>query len=75
MKYVARINKSIDRMSDEQLLYELLKVRGVGNPSGLLNLTENVLHDPYLFKNLQFGLDMLKFYLEKEDSHIHVFFD
>ena len=75
MKYVARINKSIDRMSDEQLLYELLKVRGVENPSGLLNLTENVLHDPYLFKNLQFGLDMLKFYLEKEDSHIHIFFD
>ena len=46
MKYETRIKKSIDRLSEEQLLHELLKVRGVDNPSELLNLTEEVIHDP-----------------------------
>lgn len=75
MKYVARINTNIDRLSEEQLLHKLLEVRGVQDPMTLLNLEEGVIHDPNLLRNMDFGLEMLKFHLQQENPHIHVFFD
>ena len=75
MKYETRIKKSIDRLSEEQLLHELLKVRGVDNPSELLNLTEEVIHDPNLLVDMDYGLEMLKHYLDMQEPHIHIFFD
>ena len=75
MKYETRIKKSIDRLSEEQLLYELLRVRGVDNPSELLNLTEEVIHDPNLLVDMDYGLEMLKHYLDMQEPHIHIFFD
>ena len=75
MKYETRIKKSIDRLSEEQLLHELLKVRGVDNPSELLNLTEEVIHDPNLLIDMDYGLEMLKHYVDMQEPHIHIFFD
>ncbi len=40
MKYVARLNTNIDRLSEEQLLHKLLEVRGVNDPTTFLNLQE-----------------------------------
>ena len=52
MKYVARLNTNIDRLSEEQLLHKLLEVRGVNDPTTFLNLQEDVIHDPNLLKNM-----------------------
>ena len=43
MKYVARLNTNIDRLSEEQLLHKLLEVRGVNDPTTFLNLQEEVI--------------------------------
>lgn len=75
MNYETRIKKSIDRLSEEQLLHELLRVRGVDNPSELLNLTEDVIHDPNLLIDMDYGLEMLKHYVDMKEPHIHVFID
>lgn len=75
MKYITRINTNIDRLSEEQLLHKLLEVRGVINPATFLDLQEDVIHDPNLLKNIDLGLEMLKFHLEQDSPHIHVFFD
>lgn len=75
MKYITRINTNIDRLSEEQLLHKLLEVRGVQDPATLLNLQEDVIHDPNLLKNMDFGLEMLKFHLGQDNPRIHVFFD
>lgn len=75
MKYVARLNTNIDRLSEEQLLHKLLEVRGVNDPTTFLNLQEDVIHDPNLLKNMDFGLEMFNFHLNQESPHIHIFID
>ncbi len=75
MKYVARLNTNIDRLSEEQLLHKLLEVRGVNDPTTFLNLQEGVVHDPNLLKNMDFGLEMFNFHLNQESPHIHIFID
>ena len=75
MKYVARLNTNIDRLSEEQLLHKLLEVRGVNDPATFLNLQEDVIHDPNLLKNMDFGLEMFNFHLNQESPNIHIFID
>lgn len=75
MKYVARLNTNIDRLSEEQLLHKLLEVRGVNDPTTFLNLQEDVIHDANLLKNMDFGLEMFNFHLNQESPHIHIFID
>ena len=77
MKYTVKCQRSIDRMSDEDLLYTLLELRGVENPGELLaidNGAKACLWDTYRFKNMQTGLELLKGHLDS-GSPICVFFD
>lgn len=78
MKYTVRSKKSIDRMSDEQLLRELLELRGVEDVESLLKIdTEDAecSWDAYQFNNMERGLDLLWNHLDAKDSHIHLLFD
>ena len=75
MKYETRIKKSIDRLSEEQLLHELLLVRGIENPYEFLNLTEDVIHDPQLLVNMQQGVNMLYHWVTQDKAHIHLLMD
>ena len=72
MKYETRIKKSIDRLSEEQLLHELLLVRGIENPHEFLNLTEDVIHDPQLLVNMQQGVNMLHYWVTQDQPRIHL---
>lgn len=77
MKYAVKCKKSIDRMSDEQLLKELLYLRGVEDVETLLKIDEGkgrMLFDSYRFNNMNDGLDL--FYKHLEDgSPIHLLMD
>ena len=75
MKYETRIKKSIDRLSEEQLLHELLLVRGIENPHEFLNLTEDVIHDPQLLVNMQQRVNMLYHWVTQDKVHIHLLMD
>ena len=65
-------------MSDEQLLRELLELRGVEDVESLLKIdTEDAEYswDAYQFNNMERGLDLLWNHLDAKDSHIHLLFD
>ena len=77
MKYSVKCKRSIDRMSDEELLRELLKLRGVEDIDTLLKIDRG--HSNYdcntmCFNNIQQGLDLFKFHLDN-GSPIHLLVD
>ena len=77
MNYIVKSKRSIDRMDDEELLLELLRLRGVKNPQDLLKVDRGELkelHDAYGFKNMGEGLDLLEYHLT-EKHNIHLIFD
>ena len=79
MKYIVKSKKSLDRMSDEKLLHELLFMRGVENPVALLDVDSGnyskYCHGAYSFNNMEQGLDLLWKHLENPSSHVHLIFD
>lgn len=68
------INKGFDCLHNENLLYTLLKQRGVSNPSILMNLNEEVIHNGLLLKNMESGLELLKKHIDN-NSKIHFIVD
>lgn len=52
MKWVQRKAKKEPSKNDE-IIDKIAKIRGVEDPQLFLNPTEDVLHDPYLMKNIQ----------------------
>ena len=79
INYTVRSTKSIDRMTDSELLLELLKMRGVEDPQALLDIDARRASqqwDAYSFKNMNEGLDLLYKHLEQTpNSHIHLLVD
>lgn len=73
MKYKTHL-KGYEFLKEEDLLHELLKYRGVENPSRLLNISENDIQDGMLFKNMLKGLKLLKKHI-KENSAICIIVD
>lgn len=73
MKYKA-INKGFDCLYNDNLLYTLLKQRGVKEPEILMNLSDDVIHDGYLLKNMREGLQLLKKHID-DNSKIHIIID
>jgi single-stranded-DNA-specific exonuclease len=79
VKYVVKSKRSLDRMTDERLLEELLEMRGVTDPLSLLRVDSghycDYYHSAYDFTNMEQGLDLLWKHLDNEFSHIHLIFD
>lgn len=77
VKYVVKSKRSLDRMTDERLLEELLLMRGVENPTALLNVDNGTYyyHSAYEFSYMEEALDLLWKHLDNELSHIHLIFD
>lgn len=73
MKYKAHL-KGYELLKEEDLLHELLKHRGVENPSKLLSVSGNDIHDGMLFKNMLKGLKLLKKHI-KNNSTICIIVD
>lgn len=73
MKYKV-LNKGYELIKEDELLYTLLKRRGVTNPKEFLNIDKNVLHDGMLFKNMDRGLSMLHWHINN-GSRIHILYD
>ena len=72
------INKDINLnkiIQQDKLIETLLRSRGVkGNINEFLNLTEDCVYPPSLFKNIEKGAKCLKWHLDNH-SHIHILFD
>lgn len=62
MRYKAKYDK-YENLSDDDLLYKLLKERGVENPKAFLNINETVINDAKLFKNMEKGLYLIDKYV------------
>ena len=79
MKYVVKSKRSLDRMTDERLLEELLEMRGVTDPLSLLRVDSghycDYYNSAYEFTNMEQALDLLWKHLDDEFSHIHLIFD
>ena len=77
MKYQV-INKDINLnkiIQQDKLVETLLRTRGVkGDINKFLNLTEDCIYPPSLFKNIEKGAKCLKWHLDNK-SHIHILFD
>lgn len=73
MKYKAQL-KGYELLKEEDLLHKLLEYRGVKNPSRLLNVSGNDVHDGMLFKNMLKGLKLLKKHI-KNNSIICIVID
>ena len=52
MKYRVRNNKNIALLEEGELLGEVLKSRGISDPSHYLNLTDDDIFDGMLLKNM-----------------------
>ena len=50
------------------IIEDILRNRGVKNISNFLNIDESVLTDPYLFKNMKEGVNLLLEYIEKKKT-------
>ena len=72
------INKDINLnkiIQQDKLVETLLRTRGVkGDINEFLNLTENCIYLPSLFKNIEKGSKCLKWHLDNH-SHIHILYD
>ena len=79
VKYVVKSKRSLDRMTDERLLEELLEMRGVTDPLSLLRVDSghycDYYNSAYEFSHMEEALDLLWKHLDNEFSHIHLIFD
>ena len=79
VKYVVKSKRSLDRMTDERLLEELLEMRGVADPLSLLRVDSghycDYYNSAYEFSHMEEALDLLWKHLDNEFSHIHLIFD
>ena len=79
VKYVVKSKRSLDRMTDERLLEELLEMRGVADPLSLLRVDSghycDYYNSAYEFSYMEEALDLLWKHLDNEFSHIHLIFD
>ena len=79
VKYVVKSKRSLDRMTDERLLEELLEMRGVADPLSLLRVDSghycDYYNSAYEFSHMEEALDLLWKHLDNELSHIHLIFD
>ncbi|MEG2786445.1 MAG: DHH family phosphoesterase [Romboutsia sp.] len=73
MKYKV-MNKGRDCLHDDNLLYTLLRSRGVVEPKRLLNLSSDDVIDGKLLKNMDDGLKLLNKHI-KNKSSIHIIID
>ena len=77
LRYEVKSHRSLDRMSDEELLLELLELRGVKSPQDLLAIDRGqgkCLYDAMSFDNMKDGLELLKGHLEVGNP-IHLLMD
>lgn len=77
LRYTVKSKKSIDRMSDEELLLELLELRGVKSPRDLLAIDRGqaqCLYDTMKFDNMKTGLELFKSHLDVGNP-IHLLMD
>lgn len=74
MRYEVHNRKNIDRLTDDNLLVELLTMRGVENAYELLNLNPSVLKDGWKFRNMEEAIGLLDSHLLHND-HIHIIMD
>lgn len=72
MNYHVKSKRSLDRMSDEDLLFELLRLRGVEDPLALLRVeVEPKLHDMELLRNIYEAIELFRYHLEQgNDMHL-----
>ena len=63
MKYKAKYDK-FEKLSDDELLHNLLTERGIGDVEGFINLNENCLCDAKEFENMCKGLNLIDKYIE-----------
>ena len=79
VKYEVKSKRSLDRMTDERLLEELLEMRGVADPLSLLRVDSghycDYYNSAYEFSHMEEALDLLWKHLDNEFSHIHLIFD
>lgn len=74
MRYLVANKKNIDRLANDDLLYEILAMRGVENPKLLLNLSPEVLCNPYDLNNVREATDLLHHHMWQKNK-IHVIID
>ena len=74
MKYIVKNKQSYEYVSDNELLDLLLSQRGVENPKLLLNLTPSVLHDELAIPNMEFGIKLFHYHVQR-NSKIHIIVD
>ena len=75
MRYLVANKKNIDRLANDDLLYEILAMRGVENPRELLNLSPNVLCDAYDFRNIDDAVDLFFRHVGWLKDNIHIIID
>ena len=74
MRYKVASTKNIDRLEGDNLLVELLKLRGVEKPMELLNLSPSVLNDATMFRGMKQAIDMFHKHIVNT-SCIHIIVD
>lgn len=74
LRYIVNSKKNIDRLDGDNLLLELLKLRGVEKPHELLNLSPHVLCDATMFRGMKQAIDMFHKHMI-HDSNIHIIMD
>ena len=75
MRYLVANKKDLNRLTNDDLLYEILKMRGVENPQELLNLSPDVLCNPYKFKNINQAVDLFHHHVSWLKGNIHIIID
>ena len=77
LRYEVKSHRSLDRMSDEELLLELLELRGVQSPQDLLAIDRGqgkCLYDAMSFDNMKDGLELFRGHLDAGNA-IHLLMD
>ena len=74
LRYLIRSNKNIDRLEGDNLLVELLKLRGIENVNEYLNLSPQVLCDTNDFRGIEEAIELFHKHIINE-SRIHIIID
>ena len=74
LRYIVNSKKNIDRLDGDNLLLELLKLRGVEKPQELLNLSPQVLCDTNDFRGIEEAIELFHKHIINE-SRIHIIID
>lgn len=74
LRYIVKSKKNIDRLNDDDLLKEILKLRGVEDVEEFLHLTPSVLNDATMFRGMKQAIDMFHKHMI-HDSNIHIIMD